>query len=273
MTMENFDARFSAYMTDWARKNAKSFRNADEMEAALPDLYTRWLNAPADWLGGETPGLYFAKYDDPELLIRWLGDYLQAGIPIPDPLTERIAELGERACAPLEALLRSDEGGERQMLAISLLSEIDAAPPVEAYLRLIRAHRGEGEIAIRAAEALRTAGARALSACLEAMEGAEVSVRVCLMDMLADFPGEEKIREYARTLLREGASPALMAAYIARLGDMEALPELYAAAKDPQMDYLTFVEVAGAIEALGGDPPEEREFSGDPAYESLRGME
>ena len=272
MQIVDFDAQFSHYMTEWTSLNAKAFHNVDEMEVAMPDVYMRWLNTPADWLGGVAPGLFFAPYDDAGVLVAWMREYLDSGVSVPDPLLERIVELGEGACLPLTGVLMGQERAELQMMAMSLLTEIDINPPLEAYLRLIHIHDGEGELAVRASEALRSVGAGALPACLDEMEGASAAVRLCLMDMLADFPGEDAVRAHARALLREGCAPAVMAAYIARMDDTEALDDLYAAAKDPSLDYLAYVEITGAIEALGGEPPETREFAGDPAYESLRGM-
>ena len=40
-----------------------------------------------------------------------------------------------------------------------------------------------------------------------------------------------------------------------------------------EINYLDYIEVRNAIEALGGDAPEERDFTGDPYYESLSRME
>ena len=63
---------------------------------------------------------------------------------------------------------------------------------------------------------------------------------------------------------------ALFASYLAKLGDERALPALNEAAMARDINYLDFVEISSAIEALGGDRPAEREFSGDPYYESLK---
>ena len=63
---------------------------------------------------------------------------------------------------------------------------------------------------------------------------------------------------------------ALFASYLAKYGDDRALPALRRAAEDPQVNYLDFVEISSAIEALGGERPAEREFAGDPYYESLK---
>jgi len=63
---------------------------------------------------------------------------------------------------------------------------------------------------------------------------------------------------------------ALFASYLAKLGDDRALPALMKAALDDHINYLDYVEVVNAIEALGGERPPERDFSGDPYYESLK---
>jgi hypothetical protein len=48
---------------------------------------------------------------------------------------------------------------------------------------------------------------------------------------------------------------------------------LYETARDPETNYLDFIEIRSAIEALGGDPPEERDFSEDPFYISMKSMD
>ena len=63
---------------------------------------------------------------------------------------------------------------------------------------------------------------------------------------------------------------ALFASYLAKYGDERALPALQRAAEAPELPYLDFVEIANAMEALGGERPAEREFAGDPYYESLK---
>ena len=64
----------------------------------------------------------------------------------------------------------------------------------------------------------------------------------------------------------------VLAGYLAKLGDNRALPELLQAAKDPNLPYLTFIEIRNAIEELGGTCPE-REYTDDPEYEALRDLD
>ena len=63
---------------------------------------------------------------------------------------------------------------------------------------------------------------------------------------------------------------ALFASYLAKFGDDRAIPMLTQAARDSDVNYLDYVEIVNAIETLGGERPPEREFAGDPYYESLR---
>ena len=45
-----------------------------------------------------------------------------------------------------------------------------------------------------------------------------------------------------------------------------------AAAEEPELSYLTFIEIRNAIEELGGIAPE-REFDDDPTYSALFGVD
>ena len=39
----DFDKAFARYATQWFREHAKEYRNYDAMEAAVPDVYERFL--------------------------------------------------------------------------------------------------------------------------------------------------------------------------------------------------------------------------------------
>ena len=63
MQIIDFDAKFTDVLNDWIEKNRSRFRKPDDMENEVPDVYLRWLNTPASWLDGATPGTYFEKFD------------------------------------------------------------------------------------------------------------------------------------------------------------------------------------------------------------------
>ncbi|MBQ7867741.1 MAG: hypothetical protein IJ354_06300, partial [Clostridia bacterium] len=76
MQIIDFDAKFTDVLNDWIEKNSARFRRPDDMENEVPEVYMRWLNTPADWLDGATPGAYFEQFDDSAALCQLLKDYI-----------------------------------------------------------------------------------------------------------------------------------------------------------------------------------------------------
>ena len=273
MNCINFDSKFEQYMGVWMKNNAEKYKNnMDVIEGMMPDVYMEFLAKPATWLGGKAPQDYFGQYDDAGMLVDWLCEYERKGVPVPDLLLDRIGELGESAEAPLLALL--DDNGAPDaavMTAISLLREIESTAPMQRYIERIATLAEPDERADMYAESLLSMGDAVVAPVLAALPSAGEAGRDIFADILSNFPGEEE----SFTLLLERFERcedrrALFASYLAKYGDDRALPALRRAAEDPHVNYLDFVEISSAIEALGGERPAEREFAGDPYYESLK---
>ena len=78
---------------------------------------------------------------------------------------------------------------------------------------------------------------------------------------MSNYPGDERIYELMiERFVTRDERRALFASYLAKLGDERAIPMLKEAAQSPDINYLDYVEVVNAIEALGGERPPEREF-------------
>ena len=273
MNCINFDSKFEQYMGVWMKNNADKYKNnMDVIEGMMPDVYMEFLANPATWLGGKAPQDYFGQYDDAGMLVDWLCEYERKGVPVPDLLLDRISELGEGAEAPLLALL--DDAGAPDaavMTAISLLREIEGTAPMQRYIERIAALAEPDERADMYAESLLSMGDAVIAPVLAALPSAGEAGRDIFADILSNFPGVEE--GFALLLERfEHCEDrrALFASYLAKYGDDRALPALRRAAEDPHANYLDFVEISSAIEALGGERPAEREFAGDPYYESLK---
>ena len=88
----DFDANFAAYCEKWMQMNKNKFKNIEQMEDAMPEVYMRWLNSPAAFLMGEAPATYFEKYSDPVMLMNWVTEYEAAQVPVPDLLLEKKPE-------------------------------------------------------------------------------------------------------------------------------------------------------------------------------------
>ena len=273
MNCINFDSKFEQYMGVWMKNNAEKYKNnMDVIEGMMPDVYMEFLAKPATWLGGKAPQDYFGQFDDAAELVSWLCEYERRGVPVPDLLLDRIGELGDAAEAPLLALLDDDAAPDAAvMTAISLLREIESTAPMQRYIERIAALEEPDERADMYAESLQSMGDAVVAPILSALPAAGEPGRDIFADILSNFPGEEaSFQLLMERFERCDDRRALFASYLAKYGDDRALPALRRAAEDPHVNYLDFVEISSAIEALGGERPAEREFAGDPYYESLK---
>ena len=273
MNCINFDQKFEQYMTVWVKNNSAKYKdNMDVIEGMMPEIYMEFLMRPATWLGGKAPQRYFEQYDDAVHLVEWLCEYEKQKVPVPDLLLDRIGELGSKAEAPLIALLTKKKVPvSALMTAVSLLREIESTAPMQLYIDRIAALDAPDEKGDMYAESLLAMGMTAVEPMIAALPCCKETGRDIFADILSNYPGDERIFD----LLMERFNKcddrvALFASYLAKFGDDRALPSLEKAARDEHINYLDFVEVSSAIEALGGERPAEREFSGDPYYESLK---
>lgn len=269
----NFDRAFERYMAEWIKENSEKYKDdMDVIEDMMPDVYLEFLKKPADFLDGVAPQDYFEQFDNADMLVNWLCDYIAQGVPVPDLLLERVTALGDPAEKSLLALVaRDDLPEETQMTAISLLREMESKAPMQRYVDYIASLEEPSDKGDLCAEALMSMGESVIEPILAALSGAGQTGRDIFADVLSNYPGDERIYELMiERFVTRDERRALFASYLAKLGDERAIPMLKEAAQSPDINYLDYVEVVNAIEALGGERPPEREFSGDPYYESLR---
>lgn len=269
----NFDRAFERYMAEWIKENSEKYKDdMDVIEDMMPDVYLDFLKKPADFLDGVAPQDYFEQFDNADMLVNWLCDYIAQGVPVPDLLLERVTALGNPAEKSLLALVaRDDLPEETQMTAISLLREMESKAPMQRYIDYIASLEEPSDKGDLCAEALMSMGESVVEPILATLSGAGQTGRDIFADVLSNYPGDERIYELMiERFVTRDERRALFASYLAKLGDERAIPMLMEAAQSPDINYLDYVEVVNAIEALGGERPPEREFSGDPYYESLR---
>ena len=269
----NFDRAFERYMAEWIKENSEKYKDdMDVIEDMMPDVYLEFLKKPADFLDGIAPQDYFEQFDNADVLVNWLCDYIAQGVPVPDLLLERVTALGDPAEKSLLALVaRDDLPEETQMTAISLLREMESKAPMQRYIDYIASLEEPSDKGDLCAEALMSMGESVVEPILAALSGAGQTGRDIFADVLSNYPGDERIYELMiERFVTRDKRRALFASYLAKLGDERAIPMLKEAAQSPDINYLDYVEVVNAIEALGGERPPEREFSGDPYYESFR---
>ena len=134
MQIIDFDARFTEVLNDWIEKNRSRYKRPEDMEDDVPDVYLRWLNQPAEWLDGAAPGAYFERYNSADELCALLCEYIAQGVPVPDPLLDRLEELGDEKA--LLALAKDKAAPcEARMAAIELLRQLESTLPMVDFIR------------------------------------------------------------------------------------------------------------------------------------------
>jgi hypothetical protein len=275
----DFEKQFQKHLKEWMDRNRSRFGNADEIEAEAEKVYERWLQTPASWLEGVSPAVYFDRFDDAGLLVKWMLKYVSAGVWAPDPMLDRIVALGSKAEEPLLRVKRremplpaGERGDEAVVLAIKLLNEIGSVQPMEEYIDAIVASP-ESEWAENMAEALAAMGGCVVEPILRRMDDQlAAQAEEWFLGVLVEFPGDERIFNKLLAAYQSAESDrATMAAYLGKYGNPAAIPALKAALLDNTLNYLEWMETRNAVEELGGeaDVPEP-DFSGDPWYESLK---
>ena len=274
MPIINFDAHFADFTSEWIAAHQGQYRNYDEMEADIPHVYMAFLNTRAGWLGSITPGSYFTQFEDPKVLVDWMHQYCEEGVPIPDPLLEQITTVGKPCEKRLTELLKDDEAEEEaRMTAIELLREMESVQPKMLYIQWQLNRETKDDLKDNALESLNLMGECVVQPILQLIGKANEAGKEALLEVLSHFPGNEQIFRIAmECFLDNPQRRALFAGYLAKIGDERALPVLTEAAKDPKLPYLTFIEIRNAIEELGGVCPE-REYDDDPEYEALRDLD
>jgi len=269
MELIDFDAHFSDTLNDWIEENKTKFKRPEDMEDAAPEVYLNWLNEPAEWLGGKAPGEYYTQFDDAAALVELLVAYTHSDIAIPDPLLDRLEELADEK--PILALVRDAQAPcEARMHAVELLRQLESTAPMVDYIRWQVERTMDDDLLDNALESLRCMGEGVRRPTKLAFTVADDTGKEALLDVLADFPGDDDVLNFAlRQLKTQTDKRALYAGYLGKLDDDRALEPLLELAEADGLSYIDFIEIRNAIERLGGEAPL-REFGDDPTYQAVQ---
>ena len=272
MSIIDFDARFTEVLNKWIEENRHRFRRPEEMEDEVPDVYLRWLNTPADWLEGSAPGEYFDRFSDSAQLCGLLCEYIKGGVPVPDPLLDRLANLGDEAA--LMALVKDKSAPcEARMDGIELLRQLESTLPMVDFIRWQVERDEEDDILDNALESLRQMGEGVRGPAKVAFLAAGPEGKEALLDVLADYPGDEDVFRFALEQFKTTRDKrALYAGYLAKLDDDHALEALLDVAEGDDVTYTDFIEIRSAIERLGSEAPV-RDWSHDPSYQAFKRLQ
>ena len=272
MKIYDFDEKFYDYVRTWAALHPGL--NERQLEESYNEMMLNWLNAPAKWLNGEKPGEYFQRYSDPKDLMKLLEEYDKRDIGLPEPLYSRIVALGDSCAAPLIAMAaNADKPESLRATSIALLRDIGGDAPRQLYVDLVCHSKEPSEVCDMAAEILSADDASVIPELLDRYETAPEYAQMLILEVCTNFPGDERIFTHLMDKLRNRPEQrAMIASFIGKLGDARAVEPLKQFLTLTDLTYLDYIELRNAVEELGGDPGEERQFYGDPDFEAMRNM-
>lgn len=267
----DIDRLFEKYLRNVMTKNVGKYTE-DEWESKLPALYEKFGDAPLLELDGASPKAYFAALSGKEV-VDLLADYVDRQVSVPDYLCEAIVK-NEDAEEYLLALIDPETEEELLSYVINLLEERGAKAPLERYQKALFSPDFSDEIKELMIEMLAARAEEVSEALVKKYPSASKKVKDMLLDVIAQGKhSEEAFRILMQAFQSHPENMPLYVQYLIKYGDERALPALYEAIKKPGVDYLSFQELRNAIEALGGEFSEERDFSSDRFYRAMRNAE
>lgn len=252
----DFDGLFDQKLAKYLKENAGKFTEK-QWEDKIPLLYQKFGDTYLKSIGF-TPREYYKRMSDKELVDTLLA-HIKEEVPVSDFLCR---ELESRDC-PEEILpLLKCKDEQLLMLAVNLAG----ANPIafDAYFALLKGE-ADREIKDAVVDQLKVnadaAKARALAFLNEGIE------KELMLEVLSRVrERDETVYEVLLNAFREGEDLPMHASYLAAYGDSRALPVLLERIAGEDINFLEFRELKYAIEALGGEYTEERDFSDDPYY-------
>ena len=108
---------------------------------------------------------------------------------------------------------------------------------------------------------------------LEKFYTTEGDTNKMLIELLAGYKGNPAVYMGLVGCLYRGEDVALFARLLGSYGDERAIDVLKSFAEEYDLDYNEFMEVRNAVEELGGDFDYDKDYTDDPFYRYLKGLD
>ncbi len=259
----DFDALFDEKLAEYMQQNTGKY-NEKQWESIIPKLYQKYGDIRIASIG-DTPKGYYEKMTDEELIAA-LRAHVEEGVPVSDFLCR---EIEKRDCpAPLIELL-GDAEGELLTLAVNLAG--DCVRAFDAYFGILASSEDE-ELKDTVTEQLKSSADAAKDRALAFYEaGTEPDLMLEILSRCKER--DDRVYNLLLNAFRTSGEIPMHASYLAAYGDPRALPVLLETIDREDINYYEFQELKFAIEALGGEYTRARDFTADPYYREIHGLD
>lgn len=108
---------------------------------------------------------------------------------------------------------------------------------------------------------------------LEKFYASEGETGKMLIEILAGYKGNPAVYMGIVSYLYKGEDVALFARLLGGYGDERAIDVLKSFVEEYDVDYNEYMEIRNAVEELGGDFDDSRDFTDDPFYRFIKGLD
>ena len=257
MKLIDFDGLFDEKLAQYMEQN-KDKHTEREWENVIPKLYKKFGDTRIAKIGC-TPKEYYARMSDIEL-VETLKAHLLEDVPVAEFLC---AEIENRGVVDILLPLLEEEDEAAVSYAINLIGEEEKA--FEGYFSILTKNRLTEDIRSDVTDILRAHADQVKEQAKDFYERG-VAVEYMLEILSRVKEKDDSVFELLIKEFRTFDSVSTRAGYLAAYGDERALPYLMERIEEKTIGFVEFQELKYAIEALGGEYNEPRDFSEDKDY-------
>ena len=258
MKLIDFDGMFDEKLAKYIEAN-KEKHTEKQWEEIIPRLYKKFGDTFVAKIKC-TPKEYYAKMTEIELA-QTLAEHLAQDVPVPEFLC---AEIEARDAVPaLLPLLQSNDEAT-VAYAINLIADDERA--FERYFEILKENRLSVDIQNDVVEFFKLNADQVKERLLDLYKQ-EYCQEYCLEILSRVKTRDEEVYSLLlESFLTAGEQLPMRSSYLAAYGDERALPYLLERIEDMTIGFVEFQELKYAIEALGGEYNEPRDFTEDKDY-------
>ena len=257
MMLIDFDGLFDEKLTQYMEENKNKYTEK-QWEDVIPKLYKKFGDTYVAKVKC-TPKEYYAKMTNEEL-VQTLSAHLAQDVPVPEFLCAEVERRGE---ADTILPLLSGDDTQSAVYAINLLSDDSRA--FNAYFSILEENRFNEDVRCDVVDILKThADEVKEQAYANWRKGVATEYMLEIISRVKQK--EDRFFDALMSAFKGGENVPMKASYLAVYGDERALPTLFSRIEDRTIGFVEFQELKYAIEALGGEYTEPRDFSDDKDY-------
>lgn len=267
MKFENLDKLFELYVQEAVRKNKEKYSSHEALEDDLGMLFNRFENVRIKTLDGKTPKEYAAELREDGEIFDYVSKCLENNIEVTDTICDEVVR-AEGATEYLNGLLY-ENNNDAKLLAALLLKEIDDEEVEDIFISVLTNDEMPDEVKTVAFEYLSDGDDCVPEKILEIINSVPEKNQGILVEVLSNFKGRKDVFYWLVTMLQRAEDVPTYAGLLGRYGDAAAIDILKSFASEVDINYVEFVEIRNAVEELGGEMTEGKDFSDDPYYKYI----